>query len=150
MVTVVEMPKLSSTMEQGRIVDWLKEEGDEVEKGEVLFEVETDKANVEVEAPKGGVLRKILVRENVSVLVNTPIALIADSMDEDIPAAAAEGACGAEKADEGKPLPTEVEKDTRSSIRRTGQNLPDRSKACKAARDRSGAFERDGTRGKNS
>lgn len=110
MVTVVEMPKLSSTMEQGQIVNWLKEEGDEVEKGEVLFEVETDKANVEVEAPKGGFLRKILVKAKVSVLVNTPIALIADSMDEDIPTAAVEDRVAVERGAEEKPLPTESRK----------------------------------------
>jgi pyruvate dehydrogenase E2 component (dihydrolipoamide acetyltransferase) len=110
MVTIIEMPKLSPTMEQGKIVVWLKEEGDEVEKGEVLFEVESDKANVEMEAPKGGFLRKILVEANVATPVNTPIALLADSMDEDVSAAAAEKHIEAEKVPEAKPFPAEAKK----------------------------------------
>lgn len=110
MVTVVEMPKLSPTMEQGKIVVWLKEEGDEVKKGEVLFEVESDKANVEVEAPKGGYLRKILVEVNVPAPVSTPIALIADSMDEEVLAAAAEKHVETEKVSEEKLFPADARK----------------------------------------
>ena len=110
MVTVVQMPKLSPTMEQGKIVAWLKEEGDEVKKGEVLFEVESDKANVEVEAPKGGYLRKILVEANEAAPVNTPIALIADSVEEDVSAGASEKHVEADKVPEEKPVPAEAGK----------------------------------------
>ena len=84
MITVIEMPALSSTMKKGKVVKWHKREGDFVEKGETLFEVETDKVNVEVESLVPGLLRKILLGEGIEVPVNTPIAIISDTMDEDI------------------------------------------------------------------
>jgi pyruvate dehydrogenase E2 component (dihydrolipoamide acetyltransferase) len=84
MITLIEMPALSSTMKRGKVVKWYKREGDFVEKRETLFEVETDKVNVEVESLASGFLRKILLEEGIQVPTNTPIAIIADSMDEDI------------------------------------------------------------------
>ena len=84
MPTIIEMPALSSTMKKGTVVKWGKKEGDAVEKGEILYEVETDKVNVEVESLTSGFLRKILVAEGIEVPVNTPIAVITESMDEDI------------------------------------------------------------------
>ena len=84
MITLIEMPALSSTMKRGKVVKWYKREGDFVEKGEPLFEVETDKVNVDVESLASGFLRKILLEEGIQVPTNTPIAIIADSMDEDI------------------------------------------------------------------
>ena len=84
MFTLIEMPALSSTMRRGKVVKWYKREGDFVEKGETLFEVETDKVNVEVESLASGFLRKILLEEGIEVPTNTPIAIISDSMDEDI------------------------------------------------------------------
>ncbi len=84
MLTIIEMPALSSTMKTGKVVKWYKREGDPVDKGEVLFEVETDKVNVEVESLASGWLRKILIQEGIDVPVNTPIAVISESMDEDI------------------------------------------------------------------
>ena len=85
MQTIIEMPKLSATMEKGKVVKWFKEEGDDLEKGEILFEVETDKANVEVECYASGFLRKILIEPGIEVPINTPIAVIADTMEEDCP-----------------------------------------------------------------
>ena len=84
MLTIIEMPALSSTMTKGKVVKWCKREGDFVEKGETLFEVETDKVNVEVESLASGFLRKILIEEGIEIPTNTPIAIISDSMDEDI------------------------------------------------------------------
>ena len=84
MPTIIEMPALSSTMKKGKVVKWCKREGDAVEKGEILYEVETDKVNVEVESLTSGFLRKILVAEGVEIPINTPIAVITESMDEDI------------------------------------------------------------------
>ena len=84
MITLIEMPALSSTMRRGKVVEWHKREGDFVEKGEILFEVETDKVNVEVESVASGFLRKILLDEGIEVPTNTPIAIISESMDEDI------------------------------------------------------------------
>jgi pyruvate dehydrogenase E2 component (dihydrolipoamide acetyltransferase) len=86
MHTAVEMPALSSTMKQGTVVKWYKSEGDSIKKGEVLFEVETDKVNVEVESFVSGFLRKIIIDEGIEVPIRTVIAIIADTMDEDIPA----------------------------------------------------------------
>jgi len=80
----VLMPALSPTMEAGKLAKWLKKEGDAVKSGDVIAEIETDKATMEVEAVDEGVLGKILVEDgSEDVKVNTPIALIlADGEDE--------------------------------------------------------------------
>ena len=71
------MPALSPTMEKGKLAKWLKKEGDKVKSGDVLAEIETDKATMEVEAIDEGTLGKILVAEGTEdVLVNAPIAII--------------------------------------------------------------------------
>src|SRR6267378_5650227 len=84
-VTRVILPKLGLTMDEGRLVAWHKREGDRVEKGEVLFEVETDKANMEIEASASGIVRRILLAADASAPVATVIALIADTADEPLP-----------------------------------------------------------------
>ena len=72
------MPALSPTMEKGNLAKWLKKEGDKVKAGDILAEIETDKATMEVEAVDEGVLAKILVAAGTQdVAVNTPIAVIA-------------------------------------------------------------------------
>ena len=77
MATNILMPALSPTMEQGRLAKWLKKEGDAVRSGDVLAEIETDKATMEVEAIDDGTLAKILVPGGTdNVAVNTPIAVI--------------------------------------------------------------------------
>jgi pyruvate dehydrogenase E1 component subunit beta len=83
MPTEVLMPALSPTMEKGNLSKWLKKEGDTVKSGDVIAEIETDKATMEVEAVDEGTLGKILVPEGTSdVAVNTPIAMIlADGED---------------------------------------------------------------------
>ncbi len=83
MATRIVMSKLSPTMEEGRVLRWLKQEGDPVESGDVVLEVETDKATMEVEAMGSGVLKKILVDENATVPTGTVLAVIAGP-DEDI------------------------------------------------------------------
>ena len=73
----VLMPALSPTMEKGNLAKWLKKEGDEIKSGDVIAEIETDKATMEVEATDEGTLGKILVPEGTAdVAVNTPIAVI--------------------------------------------------------------------------
>src|SRR5207245_1131289 len=67
MITKVMMPKLSEAMETGKVIKWLKKEGDPIKGGDVIAEIETDKANVEIEAFGSGVLRKILVGEGGQV-----------------------------------------------------------------------------------
>ncbi len=81
----VEMPKMGDSMEEGKILRWIKHEGDTVKKGESLAEVETDKVNIEIESFAGGVLRKILVAEGESAPVGANIALIG-APDEPLPA----------------------------------------------------------------
>ena len=77
MPTEVLMPALSPTMTEGNLARWLKKEGDTVAAGDVIAEIETDKATMEVEAVDEGTLGKILVAEGTEgVPVNTPIALL--------------------------------------------------------------------------
>jgi len=77
MSTNILMPALSPTMTEGKLSKWLKREGDKVESGQVIAEIETDKATMEVEAADDGVIGKILVEEGTEkVAVNTPIAIL--------------------------------------------------------------------------
>jgi pyruvate dehydrogenase E1 component beta subunit len=88
MPTNILMPALSPTMEQGKLAKWLKQEGDQIKAGDILAEIETDKATMEVEAVDEGTLAKILVPDGTdNVAVNTPIAVIAGE-GEDASAAA--------------------------------------------------------------
>ncbi len=121
MATELKMPALSPTMEEGTLAKWLVKEGDAVKSGDILAEIETDKATMEFEAVDEGTIAKILVAEGSDgVKVGTPIALLAGE-GEDVsaaaaaspsppagegkagPAAAGEGAKGAEKAPEPAP-----------------------------------------------
>lgn len=76
MANIVEMPKLSDTMEEGAVASWLKKEGDTVEEGGTLCEIETDKATMEYQSPFGGVLLKIIAQPGKTMALNTPIAVI--------------------------------------------------------------------------
>src|SRR3954462_11266876 len=79
----VLMPALSPTMTEGKIARWLKKEGDNVKSGDVLAEIETDKATMEVEAVDEGTLGKILVPGGTdAVKVNTPIAVIVEEGED--------------------------------------------------------------------
>ncbi len=88
MITKVLMPKLSEAMETGKVIKWVKKEGDAVKGGDIIAEIETDKANVELEAFGSGVLRKIIVGEGGQVPVGQLIGVIADP-SEDIASVAA-------------------------------------------------------------
>jgi pyruvate dehydrogenase E2 component (dihydrolipoamide acetyltransferase) len=76
MAQAVIFPKLGQTMEEGAIVKWLKKVGDPVAKGDILFEIETDKANLEVESFFEGVLLKIYVKEGITVPCNTVVGYV--------------------------------------------------------------------------
>lgn len=78
MATEIEMPKLSDTMTVGTLVKWLKNEGDEVANGDILAEVETDKATMELESFDDGFLLKQMVAEGDEVAVGTPIAVVGE------------------------------------------------------------------------
>ena len=85
MATKVYMEALSPTMEEGRVISWLKSEGDAVSQGDILAEVETDKAIMELQARGDGVLRRILAPDGATVDVGAVIAIIA-AADDDIDA----------------------------------------------------------------
>ena len=78
MATLIDMPKLSDTMEEGGVSEWFKKEGDFVEEGELLLAIETDKATMEYASPEEGTLLKILVKEGATVPLRKPIAVIGD------------------------------------------------------------------------
>jgi len=83
MAKYIIMPKLGFNMDKGKIVKWLKNEGEQVSEQEVILHIETDKTVIEVESPVSGILKKILVKEGEEVSVTLPIAIIANR-DEDI------------------------------------------------------------------
>ncbi|MEA2759854.1 MAG: hypothetical protein QOH65_2467 [Methylobacteriaceae bacterium] len=130
MPTNILMPALSPTMEKGNLAKWLKKEGDQIKSGDIIAEIETDKATMEVEAVDEGVLAKIVVPEGTAdVPVNDVIAVIAGE-GEDAKAVGAAGATPpAKKADE-KPkaeAPKQEEKATpapAASTNGSGQAAP--------------------------
>ncbi|MYK03019.1 MAG: hypothetical protein F4037_13925, partial [Gemmatimonadales bacterium] len=100
MPTRVVMAQLSPTMEEGKLIEWKVAEGDAVAQGDVVAEIETDKANMDVEALGGGVLRKIVVQAGATVPVGALIGVIAEP-DEAIDDLLAEAAAGGEGPAEG-------------------------------------------------
>ena len=103
-VTKVVMPKLSEQMESGKIIKWLKKEGERVQSGDILAEVETDKADVEMEAFGSGVLRKILVAAGNKAPVGSLIGVIAEEND-DINSVVAQAGAPAPAAESGAAAP---------------------------------------------
>lgn len=109
MADVVSMPKLGFDMAEGKLVRWVKSEGEAIQKGEVLAEIETDKATVEVEALVGGVVRKHLISEDTSVPVGEPIAVIGtadESIDLDSLLAGSTAAAAGAPAEPGTEAPS--------------------------------------------
>ena len=99
MATDILMPALSPTMTEGKLARWLKAEGDTVAAGDVIAEIETDKATMEVEAVDEGILGRILIQEGVEgIPVNTPIAILVEE-GEAVPDASASQAPAAPKAE---------------------------------------------------
>ena len=85
MATEIVIPMLGITVEKGKIIEWLKNEGDPVEKGESIFVVEADKVTTEVESPASGILAKILLPEGVEVPLLTVVGVITRP-GEEVPA----------------------------------------------------------------
>ena len=106
MSSQVTLPRLGQGMESGTIVRWLKSEGDKVEKGEALYELDTEKVTQEVEADSSGVLLKILAQEGQEIEVGKPIAVIGEEGEEVQDAEEAEEAPQAPEAEAEEP--TEV------------------------------------------
>ena len=102
MPSEILMPALSPTMEEGKLVKWLVREGDSVRAGDVIAEIETDKATMEVEAAEDGKLGKILVAEGSEhVPVNHPIALLLIDGEDAAEASSFETRPAAAPQDEG-------------------------------------------------
>src|SRR5574339_791890 len=110
MAETISMPKLGFDMAEGTLIRWVKNEGENVNKGDVLAEIETDKATVEVESSASGVVRKLLVEAGSVVPIGDPIAIVGspDEKVDEIPTKAAEPK-GEKKTDEkgGEELKTE-------------------------------------------
>ncbi|MCH8993688.1 MAG: 2-oxo acid dehydrogenase subunit E2 [Chloroflexi bacterium] len=107
MISEVVMPQMGADMEEGTIVRWLKQEGEEVERGEIIAEIETDKANVEIEAFESGLFRKVLAKEGDTVSVGEIIAVIA-AADDDV-SSYAQGAVTAKPAEVTTKVSAEAE-----------------------------------------
>lgn len=105
----ISMPALSSTMKEGRVVSWLKGEGDSIEAGEAIMVVESDKADMDVEAFEDGYIAKILVAEGETAPVGADLALVAaEESDIDAVASGAGAAAPAADATETAPAPAEA------------------------------------------
>lgn len=99
MATFIDMPKLSDTMTVGTVANWLKNEGDAIESGDVIAEIETDKATMELEAFDDGILLKQIAKAGEQVAIGAPIAAVGEEGEEfEIPAAPAAAAPAAEEA----------------------------------------------------
>ena len=126
MAEIIAMPKLGFDMAEGTLVRWLKHEGETVAKGEVLAEIETDKATVEVEASVSGTVRRLLVGERSTVPVGAPIAVLGspDESIDDLSPSVLAGALGRAGTRSPRGCPC-------SDPRR--RNPPRRPKACREA-----------------
>lgn len=109
MAEVIRMPRMSDTMEEGNIVSWLKKEGDKVEIGDTLAEVETDKATMELDSPEEGVLLHIAVKEG-PIAINGVIAVIGKAGEDW--KAAVNGAGGSNGAAKPEEMPKTTETPT--------------------------------------
>jgi pyruvate dehydrogenase E2 component (dihydrolipoyllysine-residue acetyltransferase) len=128
----VILPRLGQGMESGTIVRWLKSEGDEVAKGEPLYELDTDKVTQEVEADIGGVLLRILVPEG-EVPVGTPVAFLGEA-GEEIPSEAVASDGGDGEVPEAAPEPEVVEPEPAGQLLARTAEQSERIKASPLAR----------------
>jgi pyruvate dehydrogenase E2 component (dihydrolipoamide acetyltransferase) len=125
-MNTIVMQKLGD-MEEGKIVNWLKKEGDPIKKGDAIAEIETEKVNIEMESFVEGTLRKILVPAGQSVPVGAEIALVGDPNEplEEAPAAPAQGAAPKPEREQARPAPAprrEAEPATRAGAPAPGGN----------------------------
>jgi pyruvate dehydrogenase E2 component (dihydrolipoamide acetyltransferase) len=104
MAQIIGLPKLSPTMEEGVLVKWNKKEGDKVSPGDLVAEVETDKANMDFNIEDDGVLLKLLAKEGETIKLGAPVLIIGKA-GEDVSALVAQAAGGAAAKPEAKPAP---------------------------------------------
>jgi len=130
MAEVIRMPKMSDTMEEGVIASWIKKEGDEVSSGDVLAEVETDKATMELESYQDGVLLYIGIKEQESVAVDGVIAIIGEKGEDisgllkDIESGGSNGASEKKEEAVDAPAPAKAEAVDTSGIKATVIRMP--------------------------
>ena len=132
----VNMPRLSDTMEEGTIARWLKKAGDEIKKGDILAEIETDKATMDLESYDAGVLQQILVQEGETVPIGKAVAIIGSGKEagkgegeqkQEQPAPAETRATDREKQAEARPQAAETSvEDTQVSPAAAGGEQPGR------------------------
>lgn len=153
MAEIIEMPKLSDTMTTGTLVSWLKNEGDAVTAGDMIAEVETDKATMEVECFEDGILLKHYVKAGESVAIGSPICAIGEKGEAapDAPAAGADAddepkAKREDTMEEGAEQNTAPAKETASEQRSDGA----RSAAAEDTGSDDSETEREGSRAKAS
>lgn len=116
MAKEVRLPQLGQTMEEGTIVNWLVAVGDEVKKGDVIFEVETDKATLEVESPDEGVVKHILVEADQTIAVDSPV-MVLGSAEEEVPQGFLDslGAAGAGGSESVEPASAQAEPEAQTA-----------------------------------
>ena len=124
----VAMPRLSDSMEEGTILKWLKSDGDSVERGEELVEIETDKANMTYEADQAGTL-KIVAQEGDTLAVGATIAKIGDDAGD---ADAGESDAGSEEESGQQSEETEEESQSAGSEREPGRGAEDAAESADA------------------
>ncbi|WP_421890176.1 pyruvate dehydrogenase complex dihydrolipoamide acetyltransferase [Marinoscillum sp.] len=130
MAEVIRMPKMSDTMEEGVIASWIKKEGDEVSSGDVLAEVETDKATMELESYQDGVLLYIGIQEQESVAVDGVIAIIGEKGEDisgllkDIESGGSNGASEEKKEAAAESAPAKAEAVDTSGINASVIRMP--------------------------
>lgn len=115
-MTVITMPKMSDTMEEGKVIRWLKHEGDQVSEGEPIAEIETDKANVEMEAFDSGVMKQLMAKEGDSIPVGQPIAELEGAEAAAPPVTAAPPEAPAPPVEERAPAPEELFEEERMRV----------------------------------
>lgn len=134
MAEIVTMPKLGFDMAEGKLIRWAKKEGDKVEKGELLAEIETDKATVEVESPYSGVVLKHLVSEGTGVPVGGPIAAVGaagEKVDQALAGAGAEQKVAEQKqsVNQEKSINRSADQSIGSQIKQAAKTEPEKKLA---------------------
>lgn len=128
MASIITMPKLSPTMEEGVLAKWTKKEGDKIAPGDIIAEVETDKANMEFPLEDEGVLLKLLVKEGDTVKLGDPVAVLGEAGED--PASAMKD-IGAKKSEPAAP-PVAATARVQTSDREQGETkAPDPTRAAK-------------------
>lgn len=132
MIKGVILPQLGQTMVEGNIIEWMVAEGDRVERGDPLFSFESDKANLDVEAPIDGIVRKILAKAGETRPVLSLVAVLASSMEEDISSVLKESGVEADPSKAVKE--TFLDKESRSAAPDDEPETPDKGRIVASPR----------------